>query len=325
MRRPEPGLLREEAQKVFAEAGMTILKNYDQWIVQKGFGEVNPAKPNLLDAQWGQVELFLFNTVNDPGLMANKGRIGSKQFNALNQFLQNPTESSKGRNAVRIALLHHHPISAPQSLDKDLNRLYDWMQDGPLFLQYLNHLGFHFILHGHQHEPFRCTVDYEQGPGAGLHIVAAGSATQGNTAPHHNSFNLIDLLTPFEARFCRFDYSDTGYSEQPAMDVLLPVRPIEEVRVTKQEEPTVEDWAMRALIKGGFKHAYDVDSEHEYSLLEYKIEITKEQLYKAQYRRVGKVVEKRDSEGPVFIITGSPAMKLKHMNVAARDNLSGNG
>lgn len=318
MTRPEPGLLRDQPDD---DGGMTLLKNYKEWIVDRGYGEVNPGKPILLDAQWGSVALFLFNAVNDPGLMANKGRIGSKQFNTLNLCLQSPDEINKCRNAVRIALLHHHPISAPQSLDQDINRLYDWMQDGPLFLQYLNHHGFHFILHGHQHEPFRCTIDYEHGPGAGLHIVAAGSASQGQTEPHKNSFNLIDLLTPFEARFCRYEYSSTGYSEEPVLDVLLPVRPIEEVRVTQLEEPTVEDWAMQELIKGSYRQAYDVDSEHEYSLLEYRVEVTREQLYKAQYRRAGKVVGDKDSDGPVFIVTGSPAMKVKHMALAARDNV----
>ena len=61
---------------------------------------------------------------------------------------------------MKIALLHHHPISAPQSIDSDAVRFFNWMEDGPKFLQYLNAQGFSMVVHGHQHEPFVCTVDY---------------------------------------------------------------------------------------------------------------------------------------------------------------------
>jgi len=326
MSRPQPSSLNDGVlQLLKAAEGLTLFANYENAIVRNGFGTVDPADPVILDAGWGSVALFLFNSVNEPGFMANKGRIGKAQFNLLNSCLQDPEKFSECANAVRIALLHHHPISAPLALDGDANRLYDWMQDGPMMLQHLNKQNFHFILHGHQHEPFQCTVNYQECPGSGLHIVAAGSATQGTDPSQRNSFNLIDLLTPFEARLRRFDYwGDAGFDHtKAALDVMLKVRSIEEVRVTTDESPNIEDWAMRELVQGAHKNAYDTDSQHHYEWLDYRASIDKTQMYRGAYRRVGTVVGGKESDGLIFVITGSPAMKVEHMNLAATNNLDG--
>lgn len=323
MSQPKPGSLNPSFQTLLDAAdGLTLFTNYEDSIVKNGLGTVDPSSPVFVDAGWGMVALFLFNSVNDPGLMANKGRIGPAQFNLLNQCLQSQEKAAQCANAVRIALLHHHPISAPQSLDKDVNRFYDWMTDGPRLLQYLNGRQFHFILHGHQHEPFQCTVNYLETPGAGLHIVAAGSASQGSTPPHHNSFNLIDLFTPFEARVRRFDYEETGFDEKrPSLDTMMSVRPIEEIRVSSGPVTNVEDWAMRELIRGCYEDAYDIDAQHQYSLLDYKISVTSAQVYQAAYRRKGVVVGDDVSDGPHFVVTGSPAMKTDKMKLSATNNV----
>ncbi len=323
MSRPQENQLQDGVLRLLEAAdGLTLFANY-QNALGKAYGTVDPSDPVILDAGWGNVALFLFNSVNEPGFMANKGRIGQSQFNLLNRILQDPTKVEPMINAVRIALIHHHPISAPLALDGDANRLYDWMQDGPMLLQHLNRQSFHFILHGHQHEPFQCTVNYQEVPGSGLHIVAAGSATQGTHPPHRNSFNVLDLLTPFEARLRRFDYwGDAGFDDRkPALDVMLPVRPIDQIRVTDGEKPSVEDWAMRELVKGAHKDAYDIDSQHQYDWLDYLVQVDKSQAYHASYRRVGTVVSKDASAGLLFLITGSPAMKKEKMDLKATNNL----
>ena len=324
MSRPQQNELQAGVLTLLDAAdGLTLFDNYQKAIVNNGYGTIDPSTPVILNAGWGNVALFLFNSVNEPGFMANKGRIGQAQFNLLNRCLQDPQRAQPCTNAVRIALVHHHPISAPLALDGDANRLYDWMQDGPMMLQHLNKQRFHFILHGHQHEPFQCTVNYQEVPGSGLHIVAAGSATQGTLPPHRNSFNLIDLLTPFEARLRRFDYwGDTGFDDRkPALDVMLPVRPIDQIRVTDNEKPGVEDWAMRELVKGAHKDAYDIDSQHQYEWLDYRVEVDKTQAYHASYRRAGTVVGSEASAGLLFVITGSPAMKEEKMGLTATNNL----
>ena len=47
----------------------------------------DPSKPKWIETSWGWIALFLFNSVNDPGWMANEGRIGPDQFNQLNEGL----------------------------------------------------------------------------------------------------------------------------------------------------------------------------------------------------------------------------------------------
>ena len=103
-----------------------LLENYMRLCDEKGFGHCHPAKPVQVDARWGWVSFFPFNSVNGPGLMANKGAIGDRQLATFSSYAQGEDWPAHAR-AVRIALLHHHPISAPQSRDTDINRGYDWM------------------------------------------------------------------------------------------------------------------------------------------------------------------------------------------------------
>jgi predicted phosphodiesterase len=312
-------LSRDTAKAISAGDGPALLRNFERWREAAGFAAPDPSSPVYVEAGWGKVAFFLFNSTNDPGVMANEGRIGQKQFNTLNECLQNEESKKECDNALRVALLHHHPISAPYSRDAAYNRGYDWMADGPLFLQYMNRHNFHFILHGHQHEAFYCSVNYRPAGGA-LRIVAAGSATQGRDSMR-GSFNLIDLLTPFHARLRRYDYTPTGFDAgNPSVDALLPVRPTDEVRVTRASDPeTVEDWAMRGLVGAVYKLAYDLDAAHVYDELDFEVVVTKDELYKARYRRSGRVVGDDPSEGPVFIISGSPGRKLKQLNIVALD------
>lgn len=292
-----------------------LLANFESWRAAQGFERVDPSCPFYVDAGWGEVAFFLFNSTNDPGPMANEGRIGPQQFNRLNVCLQDPDKKDRFDKAVRVALLHHHPLSAPQSRDTAIKRSYDWMQDGPRFLQHVNKNRFHFVLHGHQHEPFHCSINYDPVV-RGLYIVAAGSASQGPN-PDKGSFNVLDLRNPFQARLTRYDYRDSGFPSEPAVDVLLPVRPIEEVRVTSANAAeTVEDWAVRRLVNV----AYDLDAAHAYEELDFKVDVTEEELYAGEYRRRGRVVSNEPSEGPVFVISGSPARRASELRLRATDN-----
>ncbi|GJH18467.1 hypothetical protein CBA19CS22_18015 [Caballeronia novacaledonica] len=301
----------------------TLLANFNRYIVKSGLGVSSPAEPIIVDAGWGKIALFSFNSVNDPGFMANEGRVGADQLNEFNKYiLDNPH-----KDTVNIALLHHHPISAPTSQDSAINRAYDWMQDGPLFLQYLNRQGFHFIMHGHQHEPFTCQVDYQFSEGRHIQILGAGSATQGEGIANRSSFNVLDLLTPFEAQFQRYDYQQTGFAPVADGGRILPVRPISDVRVYPyshaQSVTPTEDAAMRELVKGCCEKAYSVDPDHEYHVFDYDIKINTAHRYFGTYRRTGQVARTRNSDGIVFVITGSPGVLYADLKLRAQDNITG--
>ena len=310
MKRLLPGELETEADTV-------LLQQYSDIIVPD-YGVADPKSPIFVPVGWGEIALFLFNSTNDLGLMINEGRIGQQQFNNLNEYLQSPENKKKCSRAVRIALLHHHPISAPRAQASGVIRGYNWMQDGPRFLDYMNYHGFHFVLHGHEHKSFQCSVNYGYRE-RGINIVAAGSALQGDD-PDTGDFNVIDILTPFSAHLYRYNYSPTGYHQSSESDCMLTIRPLNEIRLSPRGEPLkAEDAAVQNLFK---VNAEAFDENHRYEVLDFDVEITTDQLYKGKYRRKGTVKGEGYDQGLTFILTGSPVMKIEEMNLTAEDNIN---
>lgn len=304
------------------QAHVELLGNYAEFCRKNGLAACSPSVPIDIDLPWGTVSFFLFNSVNGPGLMANKGLIGASQMQQLVGALNRPSRTSRD-DVVRIALLHHHPVSAPLSGDDATNRLYDWMEDGPLFLDLLNRHGFHFVLHGHQHEPFVCSIEYGLSETKKTLIVASGSATQaGGGSKPFNSFNVVDFISPFQARVSRHDYAIGGF-ERDAKSRVVALVPIESVNLGNADGPvTVENWALQSLISNSFRDLDTLGSAFHYEELHFEVEITPNQLYKASYRRIGTVKTSGGTEGPVFVITGSPAMHRHEMELNALQYLS---
>lgn len=300
-----------------------LLKNYETQLVNAGFGFLSPDEPIAIDAAWGEVILFPFNSTNDPGIMANKGKIGPKQYNLLNKSIHELKRQGKFLNSIRIALLHHHPISSPLSPDGDVNRAYDWMDDGPLFVSHLESHGFHLVLHGHQHSPFACSVEYQPNSTDRLHIVAAGSCTQASDR-NRPSFQMIHLFTPFHAELRYFEYESTGFHQLAGMARSITLRKRTAIRVSDPGEPeTVEDWAMQQLIFGSYEFGTRPDQDIRYALLEFDVRLSANHLYAGTYRRVGTFLGRGRSGGPIFVLVGSPAMTLQEMNISAKDNKTG--
>jgi len=292
--------------------GLALLQNYQAVITKEEYGELNPSIPVAVPTPWGEIIFFLFNSTNDPGFMANEGRIGPVQYNALNQYLDNPDVKERLERAVRVALLHHHPINNPNINASAIDRGYDDMIDGAAMMTYIGKRGFHLILHGHQHVPYMWEMEHGRIP----NIAAAGSALAGSNSTY-GSFNIIDILNPFEAIYRLFEYKQTGYGENLGAETKLKIKPISTIRITPPDEPErAEDRAIRTLFEGR-KEAYD--EKHQYELLEYIVEISSGQLYSAKYRRKGKVVGTKLDNGLVFVITGSPEMRLEDMDIRATD------
>jgi len=309
--------VKEKLSKKYEDSDrFCFLDNYKK-IIEPIFGKVDPRNPTILGSIWGNVMIFSFNSSNDSLLMANEGLIGPKQFNSFNYCIQDFKNKDLFTQAFRIAILHHHPISAPGVCASALERGFNWMQDGPRFLDYMNYCNFHFVLHGHEHSPFLCNINYENRPGNELYILAAGSALQGDN-PDQGSFNIIDLRTPFEAKFARYDYRATGFAKDPQSNILLQMRPLSLFRVSPTSgRETSEDLAVRDLFQ---IHEEAYDENHRYDLLDFKVVIEKNQLYKGVYRRKGMVVGEEPDKGLVFVITGSPKMNWEDMHIKATNN-----
>jgi 3',5'-cyclic AMP phosphodiesterase CpdA len=298
-----------------------FLETYINKVEGDELGILDPAKPVELETPWCKLFAFLFNSTNDGLLMCNEGAIGPGQYAKLNQLFQDPNRLEEFRKSIRIALLHHHPIAAPVA-EEAIERGFNSMRDGTEFLTLLNRRGFHLLLHGHQHKPFQAQIRY--GDEAPLQIVAAGSALAGST-DKNSSFNVIDLLGPFQAHLRRFDYANTGYDLlNPKYDIKLDIHTRDHVRLSRKGTPiTSADNALRNLVQG---HPLGVDESHSYELLEYAVEVNDDQEYIASYRRKGRVErltamsdEDRDL-GIKFLITGSPGMTKDDMLIKAKDS-----
>jgi 3',5'-cyclic AMP phosphodiesterase CpdA len=292
--------------------GMEFLTAYVTQI-EPHYGIVDSAQPRVIPVGWGNIAVFLFNSNVDSTFMANAGRIGPKRYNRTLDALSDESRSADFDGAIKIALLHHHPISAPRALDPSYERFYNWMKDGPLFVQFLNKHGFQLILHGHQHVPFTASISYQRAE-TPLHIVAAGAATNAK----EGSFNVIDVRSPFELRVERWDYDGTQFDLAPGTRTRLPVRSVDHIRLTTPNGPEIaEDYAVRNLVRVGDD---DDDEYFEYELLEHRVVITAAQRYLASYRRKGCVRDVRGEDGPPFVIVGSPGMPTKTMNVHGEQN-----
>jgi hypothetical protein len=114
------------------------------------------------------------------------------------------------------------------------------------------------------------------------------------------------------------------FDENAGLRRIFPLEPIEAVRLIESDNPaTVEDWALQALVRNSFRDFDQLGDAFEYEELSYDVTITKDQLYQAKYRRRGKLTEESGRHGPVFVITGSPAMKSADMALSAMDHLTG--
>lgn len=313
----------EDAQKAREqlEEGLDFpfLQTYVEKVHGK-FGVSDPSDPVYVKTNWGEIAIFLFNSTNDSLLMCNEGRIGRDQYNKFNSFCLDPAHKTRFGKAVRLALLHHHPISAPTQVEGAATRGFDTMRDGTEFLSYVNEK-IHLVLHGHQHAAYKATIRYDAGEA--LNLVGAGSAIAGGP-DRPSSFNVIDLISPFQGRLQRFNYKNSGYDpRRPDFEDDLEISSFQHVRLSKPDSPlTAEDIALRNLVRGNPKA---IDGDHQYDLLAFDVSVTREHLYRARYRRKGRVVDPTEANsehsvaGLRFLITGSPAMPVEEMKLKAMD------
>jgi hypothetical protein len=111
----------------------------------------------------------------------DRGRIDTEQVSRLESELES-LDQHRLRSAIRIALIHHHPVLIPNLVEP--GRGYDAVHNAGYLLSVLRRYGFHLILHGHKHNPHVFTEDakaaYKFGNQRPILIAAGGSV--GSTA-----------------------------------------------------------------------------------------------------------------------------------------------
>ena len=124
-----------------------------------------------------------------------RGRIDLRQLACVEEALESiPKE--RLQSAIRIALVHHHPILIPALAEP--GRGYDAIHNSGKLMSILRRFGFHLILHGHKHYPHTFTEDvscaFHMSEPQPILVVAGGSigSTGLPTSPKAcNSYNRI--------------------------------------------------------------------------------------------------------------------------------------
>jgi hypothetical protein len=106
----------------------------------------------------------------------DRGRVDIKQIETLQDKLES-IDPDRLISAVRVALIHHHPVLIPDLVEP--GRGYDAVHNSGPLLTVLRKFGFHVVLHGHKHNPHVFTEDgvsaYRTGERRPILVVAGGS------------------------------------------------------------------------------------------------------------------------------------------------------
>lgn len=133
------------------------------------------------------VEIVLLNSVTlqqTKDTFQGHGYIGQTQLEAVEQEME--LGKGKPRNVTRICVMHHHlmPVSLTQEAYHDAK--YSTVLDAERLSRWLTKHKFDFLLHGHMHQNFYCTIERaelthkpackEKNPTNKLHVLSLGSS-----------------------------------------------------------------------------------------------------------------------------------------------------
>lgn len=133
------------------------------------------------------VEIVLLNSVTlqqTKGTFQGHGYIGQKQLETVEQEMG--LGEDKPRNVTRICVMHHHlmPVSLTEEPYHDAK--YSTVLDAERLSRWLTKHQFDFLLHGHMHQNFYCTIERavethrpackNDNPTNKLHVLSLGSS-----------------------------------------------------------------------------------------------------------------------------------------------------
>ena len=163
--------------------------------------------------------------------------------------------------AVRIALLHHHPLPIPYSDHPGITDMEAFlvMQNSGTFMHQMVENDFDIILHGHKH--FNCfsTISYQTGPDHQSQIAVLGAGTATKKGGNHEGKNSFNIIRVFRGGRAEIQMMECGasFGPRPAAEAPAPLR-----------LHTRDTWKERAYRRNASAHHITVE----------KVSLTKEVL-----------------------------------------------
>jgi 3',5'-cyclic AMP phosphodiesterase CpdA len=141
-----------------------------------------------------------------------RGAIDHVQLRKIKEFL-NSIPKDHLDSAIRIALIHHHPVLIPGLAETAKG--YDAVSNAGYLLSALRRFGFHLILHGHKHTPYHFSEDsftaFRDENSPPILIVAGGSASSTEIQRGgQNCYNRLAIKWNPEARQGRIQLLTRG-------------------------------------------------------------------------------------------------------------------
>lgn len=125
-----------------------------------------------------------------------RGELDDRQLLKIKKELQQ-IDPSRLESAIRVALIHHHPVLIPALVEKD--RGYDAVLRADKLLTILHKFGFHLLLHGHKHYPLTFLEDIDAGflstDEQPIMVVAGGSVGSTGLPDHPRKSNCYNRIT----------------------------------------------------------------------------------------------------------------------------------
>lgn len=153
-------------------------------------------------------------------IFSARGRVRPEQISETRAALDRVLDSQADPMALRIALVHHHPLPIPYADAKSITNLEGFlvMENAGTFMREMVVHDFDLVLHGHKHFSNFSRISYQLSPieRAEIGVLAAGTATvRGGNQDRKNSFNVIRLYDPGRAEIEIWEYG-AGRSRQYA-------------------------------------------------------------------------------------------------------------
>lgn len=124
-----------------------------------------------------------------------RGQVDDRQLHALDEQLKKIGQKRLG-SAIRIALIHHHPVLIPSLVEPRRN--YDAVIESGRLISILKKHGFHVLLHGHKHHPHVFTEDVRNALVKSDHspmLVVAGGSIGSTGLPQPGGVNCYNRIT----------------------------------------------------------------------------------------------------------------------------------